>query len=159
LSISRVTAACLASLALGAPAIAAPPAPSPVGAWEFKTGDIAGCTISGKMTVLKPTETGGPYPCRFESVQACTQAKPPAAYKVAQSCTVNVSGSQVVIKSKIQKIISVTPDWAMPQVARNYAPDDFTVDINATASQMTGTFYSHGQAKVTFWRPSNGLTS
>jgi hypothetical protein len=146
------------ALSLAAPATAAPPAPSPLGAWEFKTGDIAGCTISGALTVSKPQTAGGEYPCKFESVQACPKAAPPAAYKVAQSCTATVSDRKVVIKSKVQKIISVTPDWAMPQVARNYAPDDFTVEINASASEMTGIFYSHGQAKVTFWRPK-ALTS
>jgi hypothetical protein len=144
-----------AALAVAAPVYAAPP--SPVGVWEFKTGDIAGCTISGAMTVSKAA-AGGDYPCKFESVQSCPGATPPAAYKVAQSCTVNVSDRKVVIKSKVEKIVSVTPAWAMPQVARNYAPDDFTVEINASASEMTGIFYSHGQAKVTFWRPK-ALTS
>lgn len=150
----------IAAVAFAANAGAAPPAaPSPLGAWEFKTGVIGACTISGKMTVGKPAKAGAPYPCLFESVQACPGLTPPAYYTVAQSCTAQVSGSKVMIKSKVERIISVKPEWALEGVKKGYAPDDFTVEINARATQMTGVFYSHGQAKVTFWRPSNDRVS
>jgi hypothetical protein len=166
-------AVALAFLVVAAPALAQTPAPAPapdkpaakppasqtpVGPWKFETGMVnANCKLSGEMQVTKAAGAGL-YSCKFVSVQSCT-GKPPLEFKVQQSCVATQTGKQVVITSKIDKVVSVKPEAMLPTVRSGYAPDNFDVTMSASGAEMRGMFHSLGQATVRFWRPHSDLVS
>lgn len=134
-------------------------APSPEGAWEFKTAELYdSCTISGEMEI---TREGGAaskiFTCTFRAVQACTRGNIRTIH-TEQSCSASQTGSQVNIISKVDKIVSTEPPELMKGMLQRYAPDNFKVSINPRGDEMEGMFESQGEAPVKFRRKQE-LTS
>ena len=135
---------------LALPAAAEPPAPSPVGAWSFKTSTMSeGCTLSGSMTITRKADKT--MACTFKAVWACTQVVP-RSVETDQTCTARQTGSNLTITSKITKIGKVTPANYADFMRANYAADHFQVKIDTSGDRMDGLFHSYGQASVAFRR-------
>ncbi|MBI1360675.1 MAG: hypothetical protein GC155_10410 [Alphaproteobacteria bacterium] len=138
-----------------APAAAAQTA---AGDWKFETGQVAGiCRLSGDMEISKP-DAHGASTCRFVAKQSCP-GDPPLEFSVQQSCSVARSGKKVEITSRIERVLSVKPDDFLDTVKRGYAPDNFSVRLNASGTEMSGLFHSKSVSTVRFWRPNSDLVS
>ena len=135
---------------LALPAAAEPPAPSPVGAWSFKTRTMSeGCTLSGSMMITRKADKT--MACTFKAVWACTQVVP-RSVETDQTCTAKQTGSNLTITSKIARIGKVTPANYADFMRANYAADHFQVKIDTSGDRMDGLFHSYGQASVAFRR-------
>lgn len=151
----RSAATAPAVLIIGA--IAAPmasaqlkPAPSPAGVWSFQTGELrGGCDISGDITIEEKGRRS--YSCTFKAVQTC-KGRLPRAIHTEQSCLATQAGSEVIITSKVERIVSVDPDTLLAGMDQRYAPDNFVVHINRRGDEMDGRFESIGTALVKFRR-------
>ena len=118
------------------------------GVWRFTTEPTAfNCTISGEMTI-KPSNSLK-HDCTFTAVQTCTE-RPPAEMHTEQSCVAIQIGKLVSIKSKLEKLTSVVPATMFDSVG--YAPDDFSLTLNASGNEMLGRYSSHRTSPAKFWR-------
>ncbi len=132
------------------------PAPSAAGNWSFKTGQLRGdCDISGEMQIRETAKRA--YACSFKAVQIC-RGRLPRAIHTEQSCVATQAGDSVVITSKVEKIVSVDPDYLMEGMDRNYAPDNFKVTINRLGDEMDGRFESLSTSLVKFVRQQDLLS-
>jgi hypothetical protein len=134
----------LASAMLSAPAFA----DDLSGVWSFTTEPTQfNCVISGEMTI-KMVSTRR-FSCTFTAVQACTERLPHAIH-TEQSCSAVQVGRQVSITSRVEKITGVDPVSMTDEVG--YAPDDFTLTLNADGAEMTGKYSSNRSSPARFWR-------
>ncbi len=147
----RSALAALAVALLAMPALAESSAPSPTGRWAFETGVVnLDCKLNGEMTVWSTPQKNS-FGCRFVAVQSCA-GDPPLRFEVAQSCIATRKGAGLKITSKIDRVVSASPTGLLDAVKEGYAPDNFELTLNRTASEMTGMFHSLSEARVRFWR-------
>ena len=124
--------------------------PSPTGEWGFKTEKMGyGCALFGEMSVRKTSDKT--YSCTFRATWGC-ELRQPKSVVTDQSCIATQIGSQVVMTSKIDRIVSVDPADMMDFMRQRYAADHFEVTINPRGDQMDGIFHSYGEAPVIFRR-------
>jgi hypothetical protein len=137
---------------LAAPIVSAQlkPPPSAAGNWSFKTGQLRGdCDISGDMVIRETAKRT--YICSFKAVQTC-RGRLPRAINTEQSCIATQAGDAVVITSKVEKIVSVDPNYLMEGMDKLYAADNFKVTINRRGDEMDGRFESLSTSIVKFVR-------
>jgi len=142
----------IASLALAClllqPALADPAPSSPVGDWTFVTGKMGNkCVLSGRMSLTRKPDKS--LICRFNTDWSC-ETGPMKSVQTSQTCTASQAGQDIVVTSKIEKIIKSDPADLLGYMRANYAPDHFKVKINARGDEMRGLFHSYGQAEVVF---------
>ena len=125
-------------------------APSPAGGWSFATNVFrANCTLAGEMTVRETS--AGAFSCSFQADWTC-KAGPLRAVRTKQTCVATQSGDQLVVTSKLAKIVSADPADTMDWLNTAYAPDNFEVTINRRGDEMDGLFRSYDTAPVKFRR-------
>ena len=142
-------AACLAVMS-ALPAFAEEP-PDISGRWKFKTVlEGKGCVITGEIRFRKAPAPLD-YVCTFHSREDCDR-NPPTFTEVDQSCFARVTGEEIAITSKVEKITSAgPPEFARDMIAfQNYKADNFIVRYQK--GDLVGLFHSLRQASVRFWR-------
>ena len=150
LSPVRALAACLAALAFALPAFADKP-PDISGRWKFKTVlEAKGCVITGEIQFTKAPAPLD-YLCTFRSREDCNRT-PPTFTEVEQSCMARVTGDEIAITSKVERIAAAgPPEFAKGMIEfQNYQADNFIVHYEKGA--LVGLFHSMRQAAVRFWR-------
>jgi hypothetical protein len=149
-SVARSLAAFLASCALALPALADKP-PDISGRWKFKTVlEAKGCVITGDIQFRKAPPPLD-YLCTFRSREDCNR-KPPTFTEVDQSCMARITGNEIAITSKVEKIAAAgPPEFARAMIEfQNYQADNFIVHYDK--GDLVGLFHSLRQAAVRFWR-------
>jgi hypothetical protein len=147
---ARLFAACL-SVSTFAPAAFAEDPPDISGRWKFKTVlEATGCVITGEIRFRKAPAPLD-YVCTFRSREDCDRA-PPTFTEVDQSCMARVTGGEIAITSKVEKIADAgPPDFAKAMIeSQAYQADNFLVHFEK--GELVGLFYSMNRAMVRFWR-------
>jgi hypothetical protein len=151
LSVPRPFAACIVLCLMALPAFADEPSDIS-GRWRFKTGVLQnkGCVISGDIEfrkAMKPFD----YACTFTSREDCDR-DPPTFTEVTQSCMARITGNDIAITSKVEKITDAGPELFKQQMlaTQAYQPDNFIVHWEK--GNLVGLFHSLRQATVKFWR-------
>ena len=142
-------AACVVSFS-ALPALAEGP-PDISGSWKFKTVlEAKGCVITGDIRFSRAPAPLD-YVCTFHSREDCDRS-PPTFTEVDQSCMARVTGDEIAITSKVEKITSAgPPDFAQGMIAfQNYQADNFIVRYEK--GDLVGRFHSLRKASVRFWR-------
>jgi len=151
LSVPRPFAACIFLCLMALPALAAEPADIS-GRWKFKTGVLQnkGCVISGEIEFRKAVKPFD-YACTFTSREDCDR-DPPTFTEVKQSCMARVTGDDIAITSKVEKITDAGPEFFKQQMfaSQAYQADNFIVRWEK--GSLIGLFHSLRQATVRFWR-------
>lgn len=144
------------SIALGGALFAATPAhaQSVAGPWRLETSTFDDdCKIVGRMTIL-PTKTPNVYTCKFVSEQICGPLNGDLYIKVEQTCSAEVLGRQVSIKSQVARVLErrpKTPPGDDPM--DGYLADNFFVVLSKSMQEMIGGHYDEiRKLKVKFWR-------
>ena len=146
-ALPALVAAFMAPAALGQ----ATTSQSPAGNWTFKTAPLEdSCIISGEMTIIQVGQSNR-YTCTFDAVQTCTRRLPTEIF-TTQSCVGIQIGSQLGISSKLEKVQRVNPPSLRKGMDKQYAPDNFYVQLNKRGDEMDGKFESMGEASVKFRR-------
>ncbi|MEP7211208.1 MAG: hypothetical protein ABI740_10260 [Alphaproteobacteria bacterium] len=125
------------------------------GSWKFRTDALPsnGCFISGDIAFTK-TAKADEFACVFVSQEDCLNADGVKTFqKVRQSCSAHVAGRQVVITSKVERMLDAGPASLRERLMRfsSYAPDNFAVELN-NKGELTGQFQSLQKSGVRFWR-------
>lgn len=146
----RVIATCFLVWFLAPAASAEPAPPSPVSNWSFHTGEMRNtCVLRGEMSITrKPDRT---LICRFTADWSCKSGMM-RSVETTQSCVATQASNDVVITSRMEKIIRSDPAEFLDYMRASYAPDHFKLKINARGDEMRGLFHSFGQAEVVFRR-------
>ncbi|MEZ5939098.1 MAG: hypothetical protein R3C52_12920 [Hyphomonadaceae bacterium] len=154
----RLLAIAVCAAAVGAGAANAQQ--SLVGKWRLETSEFDGdCKIDGEMTVT-PTDSDNVFDCSFISIQQCGPLRDNLYIKVKQSCTASILGSQVSIRSHVDKVIEHQPPVppGIPAEAY-YLADNFFVVASKNFQEMIGGHYDEvRKLKARFWRVED-LTS
>lgn len=134
---------------LASPTVADPPRPpSPAGNWSFATETMgAGCKLSGDIAISRTA--AGAFKCSFRAVWGC-DLRMPRSVATEQSCIATQAGDDIVITSRMEKVVKVDPSVMTEEMRQRYAADHFNVKINARGDEMNGIFRSYGQAPVKF---------
>jgi len=149
-SAARLAAASLVVAASALPAFADKP-PDISGRWKFKTVlENKGCVITGDIQFRKAPAPLD-YVCNFRSREDCDR-DPPTFTEVEQSCMARITGDEIAITSKVEKIAAAGPPaFARDMIAyQNYQADNFVVRYEK--GDLVGLFHSMRQAAVRFWR-------
>jgi hypothetical protein len=148
--LSKAGLAAFLALLSALPAFAEGP-PDISGRWKFRT-DLKdkGCVITGEIQFRKAPAPLD-YVCSFHSREDCDR-DPPTFTEVDQSCFARVTGAEIAITSKVDKITSAGPaDFARDMMTfQNYRADNFVVQYEK--GDLVGLFHSLRQASVRFWR-------
>jgi hypothetical protein len=122
------------------------------GRWKFKTVlEEKGCVITGEIQ-FKKAPAPLDYVCTFHSREDCDREPAPTFTEVDQSCMARITGSEIAITSKVEKITSAgPPDFARNMIAfQSYEADNFIVHFEK--GDLVGLFHSVRRASVRFWR-------
>lgn len=125
------------------------------GQWEFQTGIVNGCVLSGSL-VIEPEKPPGISGCRLISYETCSGRMS----KVRQSCTARSAGTNLTVISRIEEVMTPTQGelgGLDPYTPEAYSPDNFTV-TRTSPDELKGGYFSNGQTTVRFWRKKD-LTS
>jgi hypothetical protein len=147
----RLAGACLAAVLFAGAASAEGVA----GRWKFRTDALPsnGCFISGDIAFTK-TKKADEFACEFVSQEDCLNADGVKTFqKVRQSCSAHVAGRQVVITSKVERMLDAGPASLRERLLRfdSYSPDNFSVELNGKG-ELVGLFHSLQKSGVRFWR-------
>ncbi len=145
--------ACVVSLTAAMPAFA----DDLKGVWRFDTSKFADdCHITGRIT-FKATSIKNTYTCGIESEQICGPINGNLYIRVQQACTTQRVGKQVVIKTKVDKVLERRPKIENPELS--YLADDFIVQMQKNLAEMVGQHYDEQrQLNVRFWRDTDLLS-
>jgi hypothetical protein len=124
--------------------------PSPEGDWSFTTAAFrADCALSGEMTVRRTGDNA--FSCSFDAEWSC-KSGPLRKVRTEQSCAATQAGTEFMVKSKLDRVVSADPGETLGWLRKAYAPDNFEVTINSRGDEMDGLFRSYDSAPVKFRR-------
>jgi hypothetical protein len=120
------------------------------GDWSFRADPTAGdkCVLSGDMRIRKAK--AGAFTCTFTARLACDRGTN-RTIDTEQSCSASLKGSDVAIRSKLQRILKI--DDKPLKGSFGYFADSFDLVLNAYGDEMLGKSYDVNSAeKVKFQR-------
>ena len=120
------------------------------GDWGFHADPTAGekCVLSGDMKI-RQAKAGG-FSCTFSARLVCERGVN-RTIDTEQSCTASLKGSDVSIRSKLERILKVDDKPYKDNLG--YFPDSFDLKLNDAGDEMLGKSYDVNSAeKVKFQR-------
>ena len=120
------------------------------GDWGFRADPTAGdkCVLSGDIKIRKAK--AGAFTCTFTARLACDRGAN-RTIDTEQSCTASLKGSNVTIRSKLERILKI--DDKPLKGSFGYFADSFDLVLNAYGDEMLGKSYDVNSAeKVKFQR-------